>query len=186
MAATVQLQRLTGPGAGVGVDISSGTTFWTASDIHYPASPLFPIPVPVAGTNYSYWTSLRLLCSVTPATALSNIIFFFPTPAWAGGSGITFLGQRANVGANAGYREATGTLGTTGTQLTTGNHTGLVGAPVSPYTWTAAAPLALTGSITNPSTGFFGDLIVTQAVIAAGATGSAQPNTAHTFMWDET
>ena len=102
-------------------------------------------------------------------------------------SNYSLIGQIANVGADGGYRVASGTVGGTGLELTTTNHTGLVGAPVDAFTWTAASPLVLTGaSITNPSTGLFGPYIVLQVVIAAGAVAQPLPAQTLSVAWSET
>jgi flavin reductase (DIM6/NTAB) family NADH-FMN oxidoreductase RutF len=97
---------------------------------------------------------------------------------------VTVLGQAANVSTDAGYRQATGTVGTTGTQLTTGNHSGLTGAPVSIFTFTSASPKSLVGS-TN-TTGVFGDHFVFQ-VGCDSTTVPASPAPANTivFRYDE-
>jgi len=35
-----------------------------------------PIPIPAAGTNYSYWKHVYLKCTVAPATQIDNIQFW--------------------------------------------------------------------------------------------------------------
>jgi len=183
MAAAVEVHRFTGTSPGTGTDITSSKTYFTTSDNHYSASPNYPVPVPAAASNYSYWLSLRLKCTAAPDTALNNAKFYMNAD-WTGGTGITFLGQKANAGADAGYRQATGTPGDTGIELTAGNHTGLTGGPVDPFAWTDESPASLAGS--TSTTGYFCDFVVLQAVVAAAAVGAAQPDFGFTFYWDET
>jgi len=115
-------------------------------------------------------------------------------PAWCGntdgannfGTGVTCKGAKASTGVDAGYRQATGTPGTTGTQLTQANHTGLDEAPADVFTFTSASPKALVGSIANPSTGQFGDHWVYQIEVGTTAVAGATGSESWTFRYDET
>ena len=88
------------------------------------------------------------------------------------------------------YDQAVGTTGTTGTQLTVANYgngtTDLDAAPVDAFGKTSAAPLAVTGSIDNPSTGNFGDLVVYQAEVVTGASAGTSTSEEITWQYDET
>lgn len=184
MPATVQIVRKTGAGP-TSTDISSLNTRANAEDTHTTAGTTNPIRVPAAGSNFSYWVTTRLNVTVTPAGTIDNLRWF-ADGANNFGTGVTCLGAKASTGATAGYREATGTPGTTGTELNQTNHTGLDEAPVDVFTYTSGAPKALTGTITNPSTGQFGDHFVYQMVI--GTTAGPGVTAQETFTWrfDET
>lgn len=187
MAATVTVRRLTGAAAATSTDVTAINTLFSWEDAHYAASPTYPIAIPAAGTNYGWWLSLRLSADTTPAVSISNVKFYTD-----GASGfftnVALKAQNANVGADAGYRQATGTSGsgTNGTQLTTGNHTGLTGATVDAFTFTSGSPKSLTASISNPSTGVFGDYMVLQLEVPSTVTttGNLTAETV-TFSYDE-
>jgi hypothetical protein len=185
MAATVIINRQTGTdGAPTKTPITSANTEQVTQDAHYASPGTNPIPVPVSGSNYGFWVSTRLETTVAPAGTINNLRYYMDgtedSPA-----GVDWLAQAANVGANSGYRQAVGTVGTTGTELTAANHTGLTGAPVDPFTWTAASPKALAGSTSG--VGDFGDFMVTQLKVASTTihTGAITTETA-TWQYDET
>jgi len=186
MAATVLIRRKTGASGSIAsTDITSINTRANAEDAHSTAGTTNPIRIPAAGTNYSYWVTTRLDATVTPAGTIDNLRWF-TDGANGFGTGVTCKGAKASTGADAGYRQATGTPGTTGTQLTQGNHSGLDEAPADVFGFTSGSPKSLTGSITNPSTGQFGDHWVYQ--IEVGATAGPGATAQETFTWrfDET
>ena len=187
MAATILLRRWTGPsGSIVKTDITGINTEHVTEDAHYTTGGTNPIPIPSAGTNYGFWVTVGLNAAISPAGTINNLRFY-TDGVNSSPSGVTWLCQNANVGADSGYRTAAGTVGVTGTQLTTGNHSGLTGAPVDPFTFTAGSPLSLGGSIVNPNIGDFGDLVVTQLVVASSATATGVITTeTMTYQWDET
>lgn len=186
MAATVLIRRKTGAsGSIVSTDITSINTRANAEDAHTTAGTTNPIQVPSAGTNYSYWVTTRLDATVTPALTVDNLRWF-TDGANSFGTGVTCVGADASTGADAGYRQATGTPGVTGTELTQGNHSGLDVAPASVFTFTSGSPKTLTGSITNPSTGQFGDHWVYQLAVATTAAPGATGSETFTFRFDET
>lgn len=184
MAATVQIVRKTGAGP-TATDITGINTRANAEDAHSVAGTSNPIRIPAAGTNYSYWVTTRLNVTVTPAGTIDNLRWF-TDGANGFGTGVTCVGAKASTGAAAGYREATGTPGTTGTELTQANHTGLDEAPADVFGFTSGAPKSLVGSITNPSTGEFGDHWVYQIAVASTAGPGATPSETFTFRYDET
>lgn len=184
MAATVQVNRITGASPGTNTDITSINTRANAFDTHSTNDTTNPIVVPTAGTNYSYWVTTRLNVIITPAGTINNLRWF-TDGANNFGTGITCKCAKASTGADAGYRQATGTPGT-GTQLTLLNHDGLDEAPADAFGFTAGSPKLLNGSISNPSTGLFGDHVVYQTEI--GPTAGPGPTTQETFtfQFDET
>jgi hypothetical protein len=181
MPATVDITRWTGTTATpVKTVITNQTTRANAEDSPT-SSTGNPIQIPASGaTNYSYWVSTRLTCSVLPATLITNLRWYGPgTNNLAGGCGI--LGNSA--AAAPGYTQATGTLGQTGTQLTQANYPALAAAPVSVFTFTSAAPKALNGQMPAAGpVGDFGDFFVYQITVP-GATAVPGPTGTALFTW---
>jgi hypothetical protein len=185
MVATVQIVRKTGASPGTATDITSINTRANAYDTHSTGDITNGIQIPSVGTYYSYWVTTRLNCTVSPAGTINNLRWFTDGTG-SFGTGVTCKVAKASTGLDAGYRQATGTVGQTGTQLTQVNHTGLDAAPVDAFTLTAASPLALSGSITNPSTGQFGDHVVYQLEVGTTAASGATSQETFTFRYDET
>lgn len=185
MAATVIIDRLTGTaGSETETDITSANTRASTSDSASPGT-ANPIPVPASGTNYSYWVTTRLKCTVTPTGTIDNLRWYSDGTNSLG-TGVTCKGADASTGTNSGYRQGTGTSGTTGTQLTTGNHTGLDGTPVDVFGLTSGSPKTLGGSIVNPSTGRFGDHFVYQVEVGTTAAAGTTTTETFTYKYDET
>lgn len=176
MAATVIINRLTGAGPTL-TDITSTTNRMSTSDVAAPGTS-DPIPIPDAGTNYSYWVVTRLQATVAPSNGINNIKWYSDGTSF--GTGLTCNGQTATA-----YVQATGTQGTTGLQLNTTNYATLTAAPVSVTTLTSGAPKSVTGTLAA-TTGEFGDRFVYQ--LAVGTTATVGTMTARTFTWqfDET
>lgn len=186
MAATIQILRKCGAAGATTTDITSINTRANTTDAHSTNDTSYPIKIPsTPGTNYSYWVTTRLNCTVTPAGTINNLRWY-TDGSDTFGTGVTCVVAKASTGANAGYRQATGTAGETGTELSQANHTGLDAAVADAFGKTSAAPLALVGTITNPTTGEFGDMVVYQ--VAVDQTAGTGATTAETFTWkyDET
>ena len=172
------MRRLTGVGP-TATDITGINSRANAFDTHTTADTTSPITIPAAGTNYSFWVVTRLDCTVTPATSLSNIKWY------TDGVNSFGLGVTCLVNTATGYVQATGSTGT-GIQLTTSNYATLAGTPTNSFAFTLAAPLAVTGSIANPSTGQFGDRVVYQIGIGSNAIpGPTAAQETFTYQYDE-
>jgi hypothetical protein len=184
MAATVIINRWTGASPGSQTDITSINTRARTDDVHSTAGTTNPIPIPAAGTNRSYWVSTRLEATVAPSGTIDSLEWF-SDGANGFGTGVTCAGADASTGADGGYRQATGTPGTSGTELTAGNHTGLDGAPADVFGFTTGSPKALGGSIVS-TTGDFGDFFVYQINVGTTASPGATPTETFTFRYDET
>jgi len=181
MAATIQIIRITGvPTSQSPIDITSINTRANAQDTHEVADVDNPVQKPTSGLKYSYWVTTRLDADTSPAGTIDNLRWF-ADGANNFGTGITCKGQTATS-----YIQATGTPGDTGTQLTTGNHSGITAAPADVFTWTSGTPKTLTGSISNPTTGEFGDYFVYQMEVATNAGAGASAQETFTFRYDET
>lgn len=175
MAATVSIRKLTGANAAItSTDITSGSMRVGTSDEATNAS---TIPVPTSGSNYSYWATTQLNCTVAPTNSLTNVKWW--SDAGSFGTGIT-----AFVGVASGYASAVGTAGSSGSVLNTSNHAGLTGAPSLMTTYTSSCKLTLAGSL-GATTGSFGYRAVMQLDVdtTAGAGNSSERTI--TLSWDE-
>jgi len=179
MAATVTIRRLTGAGP-TSTDITSINTRANAEDAHSTAGTTNPIQIPAAGTNYSYWVVTQLSADTTPAGTINNIKWYTD-----GGNGFG-TGVTCKMNTATGYVQATGTPGTTGDILNTTNYSTLAGATSDSFSFTSGSPKSVTGSITNPSTGAFGDRAVYQIEVGTTAGPGATPQETFTFRYDET
>lgn len=181
MAADVQIRRKTGA-TPTNDNITSINTRLSTSDNHYTTETTNPIPIPGAGTNYSFWCCTQLFANTAPTGTIDNIKWYTDGTNSLG-TGVSLNVATANV-----YDQATGTTGTTGTELTVANYgngtTDLDGAPSNAFAYNSGSPLSVTGSTTG--TGDFGDLVVFQS--AVGSTASAGATTTETITWqyDET
>lgn len=148
-----------------------------------------PIPVPTTGYNYSYWKHIYLKC--TDDTGLTQIdnVKFYSDGGNSFGTGIGLMvGSQTptnNSGSNAGYDDAGGTEGSTGSAITT--H-GSVSANDSVFGFTSGSPkdvsISESGSIidaTNEKT----DYIILQLSVASTASGGALTAETLTFSYDE-
>lgn len=172
MAATVQIARLTGatPNA---TDITSINTRANAEDAHSTAGTTNSILVPAAGTNYSYWVNTRLNVTAITSGTVDNVKWY------TDGSNNFGTGVSARVGTATGYTQATGTPGTTGTELTVGNYPTFTLGNANAFAYTSASPLSVTG--TTSVTGQFGDRVVYQ--IEVGTTAASGATASETFTW---
>lgn len=179
--ATVTIRRWTGSsGSPTKTDITGINTRANAEDAHSTAGTTNPIQKPTAGTNNSFWVATRLSADTTPTGTIDNIRWF-SDGSNSLGTGVTCVGNTATT-----YVQATGTAGTSGDILNTTNYSTLSAAAVDVFTHTSGSPKTVSGSISNPSTGDFGDFFVYQIQVdntaSAGATGSET----FTFRYDET
>lgn len=172
---SVQIRRLVGtsPGTSGAVDITSINTRLNAEDAHTTAGTTNTILKPTSGTNRSYWCVTRLYYNGAGTGTINNIKWF------TDGANSLGTGRGLVVNTATGYVQATGTEGTTGTELNTTNYATLAGAPTNAFDYTTSSPLAVSGSVTDPSSEYFGDYVVMQATVAD--TASAGVSTAETI-----
>jgi hypothetical protein len=174
----VQVRRLTGAGP-TATDITGINTRANAEDAHSTAGTSNPILVPADGTNYSYWVTTGLYYDGSGTGTIDNIEWF--SDASDQGTGVGIIGNTADT-----YVQATGTAGTSGTQLTTGNHAGLTAAPVSVFTFTTGDPKEVAGDVTDPEDEEFGDYFVYQFTVADTAGAGASGEQTFTWRYDTT
>lgn len=176
MPATVIINRLNGP-YGTPTDVTDTNVRVDLSDAPHTNETTDPVIKPSPGnTNYSFWCTLRLECTVAPDTLIDNLRFFMDGSVDFG-TGITIHGNRATS-----YVMATGGS-SSGDELTTGSHAGLIGAPVGIAGYTSGSPCVMDGD--TDETGPFGDYIVYQFIITESVSAGASNQEAMYFQYDE-
>lgn len=192
-AATVLIKRVTGAsGSQTLNDITTANTTLNSADIAADGV-AHPTQIPAAGTNYSYFASVCLVCSVAPPTAINNIYVY------SDGSNTLGAGVGANVSTVSGtngstttnYTQATGSLGVTGLEMGA-NYGHSISTPTNFFSYTSASPLALTGTFTtgvdtaaNSAAGRFADWLIEQLTVGTTASAGTTPTETVTFVWDE-
>jgi len=148
-----------------------------------------PIPIPAAGTKYSYWKQIYLECTTLGGmTQVDNVRFY--TDEGGFGTGIAVkIGLQfptKNSVSNAGYEVATGTPGDTGDEMVVA-HAGLTSSGDA-FGYGSGAPL--TGSISETdsiinaegeSTNYF---VLQMEVDSTASPGNLTDET-FTFKYDE-
>ena len=74
MAAVIIINRATGAGPTL-TAITSGNSRLSTSDVPAPGTS-DPIPIPGAGTNFSFWMSTRLECTSAPTGTVDNLRWY--------------------------------------------------------------------------------------------------------------
>ena len=179
MSATLIINRWTGAaGSPTKTNITSINTRVNAYDGHSTNGTTSPVAIPASmGQNNSFWCVTQLHCSVAPATLVNNIKWF-PLDSSNPWTGVTMVVNTATS-----YIQATGTVGTSGTILTTGNYSTLAGTPVSAFTYNSGSPLSVAGS--TSTTGDFGDFVVYQFQVQDNASAGAIAQEVVSWQYDE-
>jgi hypothetical protein len=177
MVATVIINRTTS--AATLTDITSANTRASTSDDPSPGNSN-PIPVPGAGQNFSFWVSTNLAVSVPPSTAIDNLRWY-TDGANGFGAGVTATGNKTST-----YVQASGTIGSTGLQLTTVLHTNLFSAAQDIFSYVSASPRTLDGSTSISNSNGFGDFMVYQIAVSTAAGAGPTPQETLTWLFDET
>jgi len=146
-----------------------------------------PIPIPAAGTNYSFWKQIYLYCATAPDTQVDNVKFY--TDGGAFGTGIvTNIGDELPVKsstADTGYDVATGTIGTTGDVMT--DHTDIT-AVTDAFSFTSGSPKSITTSEAGSVIDAIGETtnyIVLQMAVGTTASPGDLANETFTYQYDE-
>jgi hypothetical protein len=146
-----------------------------------------PIPIPDAGTNYSYWKHIYLKCATAPDTQVDNVKFYADGTGF--GTGITLnIGDELptkNSGADTGYNVATGTEGTSGDVMT--EHSEITGV-TNAFDYTSASPKSISISESGNIIDAIGETtnyIVLQMAVADNASSGDLSNETMTFQYDE-
>ena len=175
MAATITVVEATG--STPDWDTITNCRFNT-SDEHEPVL-TYPIPIPAAGFNYSYWKSVAMNIADI-GTQVGNIRHYSDGAiGWAlGSAGVC---NRGNVGlADGSYDQSTGTPGTTGDVMT--DHAGIASV-ADIASDTSGSPFTVDDAdhTSNERTKH----IVMQVKVDTDATRGAQAAETFTWMYDE-
>lgn len=168
MAATIQIISLHGATGTTETQIDGGTMRFKVAD-NDTADANNPIPIISGNTSRSWIKQVRYKCTVTPSNTVNNLKVY--TDGSSGlGTGVSVM---AKTVAAASYVDPSsqGTTALTGT--------------TDLFTYTSGSPLAVTGSISNPSTGLFGDIVQMQMEVADTATQGTTGSETVTFQFDE-
>lgn len=147
-----------------------------------------PIPIPAAGTKYSYWKQIYLHCGAAPSTKVDNVKFY--TDGGGFGTGITVkVGDETPTKTNAlntGYEVATGTPGDTGDEMVAA-HALLTGS-TDVFTYTSGSPKSVdiseAGSIIDVI-GETTDYLVLQMEVGSTASPGNLTDETFTYRYDE-
>lgn len=149
-----------------------------------------PIVIPSSGTNYSFTKSSYLYCDAAPSLQINNVQFYTDgTNSLGTGIGMVVGNETPtrNSGSTAAYIKATGTAGTTGTEMTA-FYTGIT-ATTDVFTYNSGATKSISiseaGSIIN-AIGETTNYTVFQMTVATTASPtSATTNETGTLQYDE-
>ncbi len=161
MAASVQIQELTG--AGAGVDKTSGTVRFK-SVVSTAVDTSNAITIPTSGTTYSYLKNLQFNFQTGPATNIQNLRAYSAGVNF--GTGVTLNYDTTNAFATPFNTQLTGT---------------------DFFSKTSGSPIALDTTNAGPftGTGYKGDVLRLQlAVVNTASAGLLSAKTA-TFTYDE-
>lgn len=148
-----------------------------------------PVPIPSAGTTYSYLKQIYLYCDTAPDTSIDNLKFY--TDGTGYGTGITLnVGDQfpvKNSASDAGYEVATGTPGSTGDEVTAA-HAG-VSSVTDAFSFTSGSPLSgptisEDSSIIN-AIGETSNYLVFQLAVINTATPGNKTDETLTIQYDE-
>lgn len=151
-----------------------------------------PIPIPAAGTNYSFWKHVYLRMTVRPGSEIVNNVKFYTDGGTFGtgiGMNVSDTFPTHNSGSNAGYEVDDNTSGSTGTDMDTGtpNHSGVTGE-TSAFTYTSGSPLSVTISEASSQMDAVSEatnFVILQMTVASTASSGESGDETLTFRYDE-
>lgn len=179
MAADVDIKRMYGAITGSAPtyeDVTSGTAQMGTSDETSPST----IPVPTAGSNYSYWVHTMLYAACAPDNSITNLKWF------TDGANSFGTGTNCIVSTASAYAQAVGTAGSSGALMDTACHAGLSGpdddgSASDAFGWVTGSRLSVAGSI-DGSTGCVGDEFVVYQ-LRVDTTAGAGNTGEETWTW---
>jgi hypothetical protein len=176
MAATCDVKEINGVPAGVYTTITNSRL--CSDDVYNPATS-YPVAIPAAGTNYSFWKSLCLEFTGVYTQVTNVTVYTGGTLGWGLGC-VVYVGDET-LGAGA-YEQATGTVGTTGDEMVA-THGGIT-AKTDLFTYTSLSKKSVdVGPITG--SGSRSNHIVVQGDVDSTATQGVKPADTITFTYDE-
>lgn len=210
MAATVQIEQITGTAGSETYtykDTTSGTRYYTSDDATI-GSTNNPIPIPTndAGKSGSYWVTHCVNVTGAPTTYIKNLRYYqtwstSPQSDWTLGTGGDLVigvssasiadARTFTQGFTSGsYDQATGNEGVNG-DLISGSHTYYANGSLSggattitDFDSTDNAYMVQSGQVVGASTGR-SYCIVTQVIVASGATQGEKADKTATFVFSE-
>lgn len=166
MAATIEIRSYHGATPDGGTDKAGGSVrFKAADDDTVDANN--PIAIPGAGTAYSYLKHFRFYAATSPSNTINNLKFYMDG-ANGFGTGVSLQCKQ-----EVGYTDPLA--------LGSADATGCTDA----FTYTAGSALTITGSISNPATGAFGNYLKVQMTVANTAGQGTTNSENMTFAYDE-
>lgn len=166
MAATIEIRSFHGASPDAGTDKAGGTVRFKQAD-NDTVDANNPIPIPGGGTNYSFKKQFKYHAATTPANLIDTLRWY------TDGSNTLGTGVGLNVKTNSTYQDpiALGAADMTG--------------GTDAFAETSGAPLTVTGSISNPSTGTFGNYVHLQMTVINTAGSGTTPSETTTYQYDE-
>jgi len=174
MAATVETRIFHGESPGDGV-VATNVRFKLADNNAQDVNN--PVVRPDAGTNYSYWKTIALHCTVAPDNAINNVkLYSDGALSW---TGCTVYVGNETPGA---YQQATG-AGDSGDEMVA-SHSGITGK-ADMFSYTSTSPKSVSGSISYV-TGRISDYVIQQSALTSSAVAGNKPTETLTWQYDET
>jgi len=190
MAANVETYIYTGINPGSGAALSSfgdNVRFNLADDnVQTTANPCIK---PDAGSNYSFWKTIALYCSIAPDNYVNNVKLY------TDGSNAWGASMPVKVGVASAYDQAVvdPVNAESGKQLLAANHAGMAAEPVDLFSYVNGAelsvPTAGTGAggdfVPGDAPGRVCDFVVAQVEVMDTATGGTKAQQTITWRYDE-
>ena len=144
-----------------------------------------PIPIPAAGTNYSYLCHVYIKATAGSGFSINNIKFYGDGAVYDANTPVMVGGETPQNPAE--YDQATGTAGETGTEMVA-DHT-IITTSVSATTLTSASPKTVTVPTAQAgvidASGEVSNYVVLQMNVGTAATPGTLANETLTFRYDE-
>lgn len=196
MVAIVGVFQATGgsDGAPGAEDEITASTRLQTKDQFAPTDTLFPVPIPAAGFNFSYWVHIFLKITGGTFTKINNVKFWSDgVIGWTLGSGgMLQIGNRdtGDIGCPmlTEYNKATGTEAVTGDAIEDAvnghSYYNVQGTPVRNVTYWTSGNKAQVDSTDHTTIGRC-KAVVLQVKVATDATQGEQADETLTFSYDE-
>jgi len=177
------------PGLSTDVDALGPPTLRMKTNDNITIDSADPVPIPSAGTTYSYWKQIYLFCDTAPDTSVDNLKFYSDGTGFGTGITLNVADQfpTKTSASDAGYEIATGTPGSTGNEVVA-NHA-LVTTVSDVFTFTSGSPLSgptisEDSNVIN-ATGESSNYLVLQLAVINTATPGNKTDETLTIQYDE-
>lgn len=169
MAATVAVTSFHGAAGATQADVAGGSVRFKLAD-NDTLDTATPVTIPPSGTAYSWVKQFKL-----NVTAWNSGTTTINNPKVSAGTNTIGTGVDIAYNMNATYLNPL-TNAATALSPRTGSIIGTSGSPVT---------ISGTGTVTNPTTGFFTDYTAFQVEVGSTATQGTTPSQTVTFQYDE-